>query len=388
MAFRGWGRGLREAVAGWYNDKEIGRLAYQVVKYRQRGGWTHRDALRLAHPKPPDKAHKHLYGWITQGETKKQTPDLVNAFVTMQAAETEKQVIELITSHNLPWETIPTQFLKSPTVWEALLPKLPLTATIRNLGRMTAIGLLKPMSEAALTVASKLTDTVALGKARVHPLSVLVALKTYEQGKGLRGSLTWQPVAQIVDVLDEVFYLAFGSVEPMGKNIMLAVDASGSMTAGIAGMPLSCREAAVAMALTTAKTEQSYMVLGFTCRNHYMELPITPRNRLDDAMRSLERHIKGQGTDCGLPMQYALENRIPVDTFILYTDSETWAGLEGHPVQRLQEYRDKMSIPAKMVICAMASNGFSVADPNDGGMLDVVGFSTSTPQVISDFAKN
>ena len=34
----------------------------------------------------------------------------------------------------------------------------------------------------------------------------------------------------------------------------------------------------------------------------------------------------------------------------------------------------------------MTSNGFSIADPNDAGMLDVVGFDTATPQVISGFA--
>ena len=48
---RGWGRGLREAVAGWYNDKPLDKLAYQVTKYRNRAGYTHRDVLRLSHPK-------------------------------------------------------------------------------------------------------------------------------------------------------------------------------------------------------------------------------------------------------------------------------------------------------------------------------------------------
>jgi 60 kDa SS-A/Ro ribonucleoprotein len=32
-------------------------------------------------------------------------------------------------------------------------------------------------------------------------------------------------------------------------------------------------------------------------------------------------------------------------------------------------------------------NGFSIADPNDPGMLDVVGFDTATPQLVSDFAR-
>ena len=33
------------------------------------------------------------------------------------------------------------------------------------------------------------------------------------------------------------------------------------------------------------------------------------------------------GTDCSLPMTYALANRWEVDTFIVLTDNETWAEL-------------------------------------------------------------
>lgn len=35
----------------------------------------------------------------------------------------------------------------------------------------------------------------------------------------------------------------------------------------------------------------------------------------------------------------------------------------------------------------MVSNGFSIADPNDAGMLDVVGFDTATPEVMAGFAR-
>ena len=45
------GRGLRGAVADWYGSRPLRDLAYQGTKYAQRGGWSHRDALRLAHPK-------------------------------------------------------------------------------------------------------------------------------------------------------------------------------------------------------------------------------------------------------------------------------------------------------------------------------------------------
>ena len=52
--YRKWGRGLRTLIASWYTTKDADALAYQVVKYRQRGGWTHRDLLRKAHAKPTD----------------------------------------------------------------------------------------------------------------------------------------------------------------------------------------------------------------------------------------------------------------------------------------------------------------------------------------------
>ena len=36
----------------------------------------------------------------------------------------------------------------------------------------------------------------------------------------------------------------------------------------------------------------------------------------------------------------------------------------------------------------MTSNGFTLADPNDRGMLDVVGFDTTVPAVIANFVRN
>ncbi len=75
---------------------------------------------------------------------------------------------------------------------------------------------------------------------------------------------------------------------------------------------------------------------------------------------------------------------VPVDAFITYTDSETWAG-GIHPSQALTSYREKTGIPARSVVVGMVSNQFSIADPNDPGMLDVVGFDTAAPAVIADF---
>lgn len=382
QAFRGWGRGLRDGVSAWYNGKEVDELAYQLIKYRQRAGWTHRDALRKAHPIPADEAHSKLYNWVTQGATDG-VPELIAAFVEMQAAESDKQAVTLLAKYSsLPWETIPTQFLTSPKVWEALLPNLPLTALVRNLGRMTSVGLIKPMSNAAGVVMGKLTNQEALRKARVHPIAMLVALRTYAQGSGMRGSLKWSPVSQVIDALDDGFYLSFGNVEPTGKRYMLALDVSGSMGWGqIAGMPLTPREGSAAMAMVTARVEPSHYIMAFS--HKLQRVVISKKQRLDDVIMHISRIPMG-GTDCALPMLAATEANIPIDAFVVYTDSETWYG-RAHPIQALDAHRRKVNPSAKLIVVGMVSNGFSIANPDDAGMLDVVGFDTATPQLISDF---
>jgi len=81
-----------------------------------------------------------------------------------------------------------------------------------------------------------------------------------------------------------------------------------------------------------------------------------------------------------------MKNKMPVDVFVVYTDSETWYG-GIHPAQALVEYRQKMGIDAKLIVVGMAANQFSIADPRDRGMLDVVGFDSAVPSVMADFAK-
>jgi 60 kDa SS-A/Ro ribonucleoprotein len=115
-------------------------------------------------------------------------------------------------------------------------------------------------------------------------------------------------------------------------------------------------------------------------------LGISPRERLDDAVRRTNGLPFGR-TDCALPMLYATERSIEVDVFVVYTDSETWSG-QIHPVQALRQYREKTGIPAKLIVQAFVANRFSIADPNDAGMLDVIGFDTAVPTLIRDFAAN
>lgn len=379
--FRGWGRGLRRAVSHWYTGKDVGQLAYQAVKYRQREGWSHRDLLRLSHPVTEDASRRALFGWIC-GRGGESLPPVVVGFE--KATESGADIPALIRDYGLSWEMLPSASLNDVDVWKALIDRgMPQTALIRQLPRLTNLGLFAPMSPYTEKVAAQISDPQRLRDARVHPINVLVALRTYASGRGARGSSEWEPSARIIGALDAAFYAAFTAVEPTGKRTLLALDVSGSMTSPVSGLPLSCREAAAALALVTASVEPQHEIVGFS--DGLTRLPISPRQRLDDAIRAVSG-LPFDGTDCSLPMRWALDNGVDVDTFVILTDNETWYGDE-HPHQALRRYRERTGIPARLVVIAMTPTKFTIADPDDPGMLDIAGFDTATPALLADFSR-
>ncbi|MER6938567.1 TROVE domain-containing protein, partial [Nocardioides sp. NPDC000441] len=141
--FRGWGRGLRRAVAGWYTGKDADAVAYQAVKYRQREGWSHRDLLRLAHPATDVPSMRATFGWIVRGSLTAEVPTLIEGFVKAQEATDAVTWARLVREHRLTWEMLPDAALAETDVWDALLDNgLPQTALLRQLPRLTRLGML------------------------------------------------------------------------------------------------------------------------------------------------------------------------------------------------------------------------------------------------------
>jgi len=432
---RKWSRGLRTAVSKWYLRRSPESLALQAIKYQQRDGWSHRDLLRLARPNPKDckkpvdtathakfvQQFGSAFRWIVdrdhlgerkvggelktksfpireyQGYQKTDLPALIQAFDQLHASKDLKEVITLIREFKMPHEAVPNEWKDKPEVWEALLEGMGITAIIRNLGKMTNVGLLKPLGSNTTQVVEKLTNEKVLKEGRVHPIAILFAQKVYAQGHGDKGKLSWTTVKPIVDALDDAFYFAFKTIRPTGKNHLLALDVSGSMGCSyIAGTSLSAMEASAAMAMITMRAEPNYHLVGFSSasggyggkwgggQSKMIEIDITKKTRLNTVIETVSKIPMG-GTDCALPMLYAMDNKLDVDTFAIYTDSETWHG-DIHPYQALKQYREKSGRNAKLVVVGMTATEFSIAAPDDNGMLDVVGFDTAAPDIMANFS--
>lgn len=398
--FRGWGPALTKAISAWYLGKNLDDLAYQVVKYRSREGWTNRDVLRKAHPNGSlSLEHNNLFRWLTQGNATETLPNIVNAFEILQDPEVSAhKAVDVIQAHrgSISWEMLPNHLQSDPHVWAALVEVgMPITALMRNLPRLTRLGVLK--GDILRRVLTQVTDTNRLVRGRVHPVSVLMAQRTYACGQG-KGS-AWTPIPAITDALDDAFYEAFGAVAPSGKRTLLGIDVSASMGIRLMNSSITAREMAAAMSLVTMKTEDEVHAVGFTGgrgsvgvfqgKNGYRRvavspLDLSPRRRLDDVISYMASQPFG-GTDCALPMLYAEANKLEVDTFVIMTDNETWAG-DVHPHQALEFYRQRMGIDAKLVVAGFTSTNFTIADPRDAGMLDVVGMDSAIPNLIADFS--
>ena len=133
----GWGRAFKRAIRNWYLEKEGEKLAYFVTKYQRRHNWSHKDLLKLSHPKVDNKkgSHAAVFRYITRGykaiqewmNRKPMEKDLSDTLGVLFAAhhasrtDQEEKIIDLVRNHGLVREQVPTKFLKNRQVKGTLI---------------------------------------------------------------------------------------------------------------------------------------------------------------------------------------------------------------------------------------------------------------------------
>lgn len=200
--------------------------------------------------------------------------------------------------------------------------------------------------------------------------------------------------------MNQGFRKAFDAVEPTNQRILLALDTSTSMKGTSCGgiNQLNCQEASAALALLWANVEPRIEIVGFTGSENSLNvsrreattedisrLDISADQRLDEVLAYMQRLPFGP-TDCSLPARWAQTSQDDYDAIIVLTDSETWIG-DTHPHEALQKYRQGTAQDVRFIVCAMAGNDFTIAEPDDPLSMDIVGFDSSTPRLMSEFLR-
>lgn len=376
----GWNRRKRDMIASWFTQRDADAVAFQMLKYQNRDGWAMRDVLRLSHPKAPSPEHDAAFAWATGGLTEEKQGHLPMILANHQImlASDQVPVIKAVWGINqgLPREALPTEAVNLPAVQQAMLPHMPVHAMLRNLGNLTASGLLLQPYQAEI-VANWLVNRDVLVKSRAHPFAILLASLVYRKGGGVLGNKKWVPVRSVIEALDDAYELAFANVAPTNKRILVAVDTSGSMSHAVGG-GLSAVHAASAVAITLARLEPHATVIEVDTQLRRV-VPITKRSGI-----STIHHHGGGGTDMSIPMQWALGQPGEFDAFVILTDTQTWAG-HGHPAQWLERYRREKNPKAKLICCAMEASHGNIIDPLDPLQFGVAGLDANLPSLVSDF---
>jgi len=449
---KGFGRGVKRSLNAWFlamREKPMD-LAYQITKYAARNGWSFEQLLKCSHlntgtgddrvktasvqkhakpskPAAPATAFDLVLRFAVMGydemkklaEKYKLTEEKVYTYLsaiheakhlTNNDEANTVRLMEIIYEHRLTREQVPTWALKDREVLTALLLNrnktkvtMPLTALVRNLGSMSAVGVYMDPAVRAV-VNAHLLNSEAIIKSRIHPVAVILAWFTYKKGHGLRGSNTWTPQPEILNTLEQMFYLSFKNVEPTGKRICFLIDASGSMTSDSLCEGVTNAEIAALLAMIFSRSESKgasapqHAFYLFTANNG-CESGSDSRSVLYDVsdvidadaplatvLTAVQRSDWGM-TDISMGILDALKFKRRYDAFVVITDNDVNSGIK--PAEAMKQYRQAMNMPkTKLAVVATQSSELSIADPADPFMMDFCGFDSHGPRLLQDFIRS
>lgn len=383
------------AWVNWFRSGTPDQIAYKLLKYPQRktgDGEPFRpgDLLRMAKPRPQSDNESALFGLaVGKLDPIGVTGNFANAkaYYEAQRADTPAKAVKVIRAYHVPWEFLPDSVMKSPEVWSALIPHLGMTALIRNLARMTQLGMFGPFSDNVLEVCNRLRDQAQLHQARIHPFDVMLARVVYASGRSQPDPKapvrSWTPNQHIIAALDQAFELSSATAPRRSDKLVVAIDRSGSMAQGVvhggsilgSAYHISC---ASALSLLRTWGENSH-VLDFdtVCYPSNLRSNMT----LGEALRLPHN---GGATDLSAPIGWASNNRVKCDAFVIFTDNETWAGTY-HSANVLDRYRDKINPAARVIVASVTAAGYTIMDPAAPGVVNIAGFDSNLPTLVAGY---
>lgn len=425
---RGWGRAIRTAIAAWYN-RDIEAVAYQILKYKERSGWSHRDVLRKAHVKPVDHEHSVLFSYAADGwgddwkyalssdgkshtfygmigsekaikgtrqfvtlQISNRFLDQIAAYEKMKKAESGEEIVGLIMDYRMTIEMVPSELRNDLAVWKAMLNNMPIGSLIRNLNKLTQVGAIgyrsENQKEGRESVVGRIRNLEYIQKARIHPIDLFLANRAYSIGENERFS--WSPDPEIIGALDATLADLLNVPDrerDSTHKVLIAIDHSGSMDSEVV-LGVDHIDAASLIATYLYSKFALADVITFSCNKMWSQIGMT-RNP-NENQRLVKTSKTAGGTACSDVLEYAFllkDKGIVYDAIIIITDAETWAG-QRNLQYIIANYRKDINPKMKFVNVAMAGNPYTLADPLGMQDMELCGFDssliTSAESFISD----
>ncbi len=379
----GLGGIARETVREW-----IGEMSeYHALKYGSAAsrGVTLRDVLRLTHPRPATAAMAERFGWLVKGAAGLGSDSGMNpqlhAFEALKRAMSEDEVVALIANARLPFEVVvPAVKATTPAIWSALLRHAPYMNLLRSLVTYTRHGVFADEANVALAV-ERLTDPRAIARSMALPFRFFDAWRRYTEMDGND--------VRIADALRVALERSFQNLPALdGGAVCIGTDVSGSMSNVISDKG-STRFIDIAGIFTGALLRR--------IEGRVIALPFEGRVRLDgnlsardDVMVTAEKiaGLGGGSTAVGAPVEYLLERKLVVNTFIGITDNVDWAHgpeqlVSGPFLDLWRRYRREMNPKAEAFLVTIAPHRELVAPLGEPGVHFIYGWSDRVPSYIA-----
>lgn len=410
---RGEGRALRRAISNWYSNLNFRSLVHQLIKYRERRGWTTRDIWRRSHllsfSNNFDANWQILAQWVFEGEEgalvknfaqQESIPDThplaqLWAFLAAHRAlglaeddvENEARVGGLVTKYSLVPEMIPNKYMKSRFVVRQLLRQMPLRRLLRELRRLSSLNVFGNEDDRTY-ILETLQDEALIRKAFIHPLDFFTAwqafrtsLTGYSQENALSSALEKGMIASYKNI---PLY-----VDKNGNPLKAAIflDISGSMAScNLSGSTtITAQDAGVMLSTMLIRAFKDYVFRPFSDTIHHKSGNV-PSNFSFSQFLNMIRYLPHGGTDVAAPLQWILDTNQKFDVVIVITDNESWAG-SAHPQQVWKQYQQRYP-QAKLVYAGMAFGVAQLNDPSDESQMITAGLDAGLLNVIDAFLKD
>ena len=368
----GVGKGLRRAIARWFNERSPEELEYQMAKYQRRQGFSMVDVIRLAHPRVEGANADVVAHVLGKGEP---TP-LFQVIERIKGAESIaelKAILKEDGQNRITWEMIPTDpWHKRPEFWELMLPKLPTHAFLRHLWRY--IGASRGAQEAAYQRLEDLNRPISktlAGKAgHIHPGRIFDAYLALAQRQELNPAFA--------EALKEAFFRGFDVAvagEPERASVGIAVDTSGSMEYSM----LIRKALATAQIIFKSFSGPARDVVFFHEAAYTINTDLGQLAFEDNSWNTLS----SGGTNASAAIKALRNARGPAhDLVVLITDEQSWMG-----DNIATSFRKHYPAGSKLVVVSLSPGTVSLTDPKDPNQVTVVGWVPEIADLVRGFLK-
>jgi 60 kDa SS-A/Ro ribonucleoprotein len=343
------GRRIKRVAGRWL----LSTLSeYWAIKYGadRDDGYALADLVRVYHPKAG--ARLPLLDWLLGKPADLASLPQVAAFERLKSAPDDSARVAAITEGRLPHEVV-TPFARSPAIWEALVPQLPLFALVRHLAALERHGVL---DRARTLIEAKLADAGAIERSKILPYRFVESARHV--------AAPWAK-----DALRGALELAFANVPAIDGRTAVLLDRSGSMSAYV-------QTAAIFGVSLMKQARGNGRVLLFDDRVD--ELAVSMR---DSVLTQAERVTARGGTDTSLPMMQLVREGDIVDNVVLITDEQQNRGMPFFDA--VAEYRRRVNARVKVFIVDVAPYRNALTPPEDARSWYVYGWSDQALAFIS-----